>query len=49
MVEGISPPPRCGERDLELLLRAFLSDEVAEPPRAERLLDFLVPVLKDGD
>ena len=36
------------ERDLELLLRALLADEVVEPPRAKRLLGLLVALAERG-
>jgi hypothetical protein len=34
MVERLAATLRGRERDLELLLRAFLADELVEPPRA---------------
>jgi hypothetical protein len=34
VVERLAAALRGRERDLELLLRAFLADELVEPPRA---------------
>ncbi len=47
MVESLPPPLRGLERDLELLLRALLTDEIVESARTQGLLDVLV-ALTDG-
>ena len=46
VVERLPSPLRRLERDLELLLRPLLADEVVESPRPERLLDLLVALLE---
>ena len=46
VVERVAARLRRLERDLELLLRALLADEVGEAARAERLLDLLVALLE---
>ena len=46
VVERVTPALRRLERDLELLLRPLLPDEVVEPTGPKRLLDLLVALLE---
>ena len=48
VVERLAAAARGLERDLELLLRALLADELVELPRAKRLLDLLVALPEHG-
>ena len=48
VVQGISAPLGCLERDVQLLLDPLLPDEVVESTRAERLLDLLLVVPQFG-
>ena len=48
MIQSISTPLGRLERDVQLLLDPLLPDEVVEATGAERLLDLLLVVPKDG-
>src|SRR5262249_12021068 len=48
VVECVAPPPRCVERDRELLLDALLADEVVERRRPQRALELLGALLEHG-
>ena len=48
VVERLAAGLRRLQRDVELLLRALLADEVVESPRPQRLLDLLVAFAQGG-
>ena len=48
VVESLASRFGCLQRDVELLLRSLLADEVVEPAGPQRLLDLLVALAQHG-